>query len=118
MLKVSLLASVLLSTASITPLPTHAGFVAPYDTSYLYSGTLDGCLKGGKGALEKHGYVVDEVVSFREGKAAVIYASHSSLALGATIECDPSNGKGALAVAGPNDKDAFESFRKLSEEAW
>jgi hypothetical protein len=116
--KAASLGALLLSTASLTPTAVQAGFNAPYVGSYLYSGTLTECVTGAKASLSKHGYTVDEVVSFSDGKGSVVYARHNALALGASIECDPANGKGSWAVAGPNDKDAFESFKQLGNESW
>lgn len=115
---IAALGGLLLNTAGIGSAPAYAGFNAPYVTPYLYSGTLEGCIKGGKSALEKHGYAIENVVEFDDGKGSVIYSSHKSLALGATIVCDPANGLGSVSVAGPNDKDAFESFSKLLKESW
>jgi len=108
----------LTTAATLLPSATHAGFNAPYVGSYLYSGKIETCVSGAKTALQKHGYAIDEVVSFDDGKGAVIYASHGSLALGTTIECDPSRGKGSWSVAGPNDDDAFGSFKKIGAETW
>ncbi|MFM7651776.1 MAG: hypothetical protein ACKO5M_02450 [Vulcanococcus sp.] len=107
-----------LAVATLSPAVSRAGFNAPYVGSYLYSGKLDSCISGAKAALQKHGYRVDEVVSIDDGKGAIVYASHTSLALGATIECDPSRGKGSWGVAGPNDRDAFESFKQIGDESW
>ena len=107
-----------LAAATLSPAVSRAGFNAPYVGSYLYSGKLESCVSGAKAALQKHGYAIDEVVSIDGGKGAVIYASHTSLALGATIECDPSRGKGSWGVAGPNDSDAFESFKQIGDESW
>lgn len=110
----------LLASASATLMPSGAlgGFNAPYVGSYTYSGKLADCVSGGKRALEKHGFVVDEVKYVDNNRAAFLYSRHRDLALGATIECDPSRGIGSWGVAGPNDQDAFDYFRKLSQEDW
>ncbi len=110
-----LLASAL---ATLTSPGAVAGFNAPYVGSYTYSGKLADCVNGGKRALEKHGFSVDEVKYVNNNKAAFLYARHNDLALGATIECDPSRGIGSWGVAGPNDRDAFEYFQRLGREAW
>jgi hypothetical protein len=114
-----LLLAIVTAASSTTLQPRAlAGFNAPYVASYSYSGKLSDCVSSGRKALEKHGYGIDEVKYIDNNKTALIYAEHRELALGATIECDPSRGKGAWAVAGPNDQDAFESFKKLGNEAW
>jgi hypothetical protein len=113
-----LLAIAAATAGTLMPGRALADFNAPYVASYSYSGKLSDCVSGGRKALEKHGFEIDEVKYIDNNKSALIYAGHRDLALGATIECDPSRGKGAWGVAGPNDQDAFEFFKKLGAEAW
>lgn len=105
------LGAVLLSAAQI-------GFNPPYVASYGLSGSLDACLTGSKAALEKHGYLVVELLPLKSGDGIVIYGRHRELALGAAMECDPVRSRGSLAVAGPNDQEAFESFQQIRREQW
>jgi hypothetical protein len=105
------LGAMLLSAAQV-------GFNPPYVASYGYTGSLDACVTGSKAALEKHGYLVHDLLPLNSGNGVVLYGRHRVLALGASIECDPANHRGAWAVSGSNDQEAFESFRLLGKEQW
>ncbi len=107
-----------MAMSALLPGPSFAGFNSPYLASYAYSGKLADCVQRGQQALERQGYKVDEVKYSDSKKSAWIYSRHSEFALGATIECKASEGRTAVSVAGMNDKEAFESFLKLTKEEW
>jgi len=95
-----------------------AGFNAPYVWAYRYGGTLDECIAGAKKALQDNGFKVSEVVYGESKKSAVLYSEHTDKALGASIGCDPSEGRTSLAVSGMNDTQAWEAMKSIEKSDW
>ena len=95
-----------------------AGFNAPYVWAYRQGGTLNECIVGAQKALEANGFKVVEVVYGESKKSAVVYSEHTDKALGASIGCDPSEGRSSLAVSGMNDTEAWDAVKSIEKVGW
>ena len=114
-MQMSKLAALGLLVAVLSPTQPAQAVPHVYTDTVLGVSDLTACVENARKVATKNGFT-DDIQVLGSGESRDVYANHASKPMALAVSCSTRLGAASIAVAGMNNDDTFEAFKKVYDD--